>query len=56
VGAVVVETFFVLDFFFLSFLRPGASLYEALTLTNNVPSFFLRDIFICFLACSGSTL
>jgi len=55
VGAVVVEAFFV-DFFFFSFLRLGASLYEALTFTNNTPSFFLRDILTCFLACSGSTL
>jgi len=52
-GAVVT---FLVDFFFLSFLRPGASLYEALTLTNNVPSFLFKDIFTCFLAVSGSTL
>jgi len=52
----VVEAFLVDFFFFLSFLRPGASLYEALTFTNNVPSFLFKDIFTCFLACSGSTL
>jgi len=62
-GAVVVPeegaeivTFFVDFFFFLSFLRPGASLYEALTFTNNVPSFLFKDNFTCFLADSGSTL
>jgi len=55
-GAVVVVVAFLVDFFFLSFLRPGASLYEALTFTNNVPSFLCKDIFTCFRADSGSTL
>jgi len=56
-GEEVVEVAFFVDFFFFSlFLSPGASLYEALTLTNNVPSFLWREIFICLLAISGSIL
>jgi len=48
----VVDDFLVDDFFFV----PGASLYEAFTLTNRVPSFRFRDIFTCFRAKSKSIL
>jgi len=52
-----VEAFLVVDFFFLSlFLAPGASLYDALTLTNKTPSFRFRAILTCLLSSSGSIL
>jgi len=52
-----VDAFLVVDFFFLSlFLAPGASLYDALTLTNKTPSFRFRAILTCLRASSGSIL
>jgi len=57
VPEVVVEVFLVPDFFFFaSTLDPGASLYEAFTFTNNVPSFRLRESLTCFRATSKSSL
>jgi len=54
---VVVDVFLVPDFFFFaSTLDPGASLYEAFTFTNNVPSFRLRESLTCFRATSKSIL
>jgi len=49
--------FFLVDFFFLPFLRSGPSLYEAFTLVNALlPTPRLRESLICFRAVSKSIL
>jgi len=54
---VVDVDFLVEDFFFLSlFLDPGASLYDALTFTNKIPSLRFKANLTCFFANSGSIL
>jgi len=48
---------FLVDDFFLSFiLDPGASLYDALTLTNKTPSLRFKANLTCLLTSSASSL
>jgi len=55
---VVVATFLDEDFFFFLslFLDPGASLYDAFTFTNKVPSLRFRESLTCLRAVSKSIL
>jgi len=55
---VVAVDFLVEDFFFFLslFFDLGASLYDALTFTNKIPSLRFKANLTCFFANSGSIL